>query len=107
MAAATKDTISRRRSFGYNFNAAPGVTDGSPISVNPACGAYFNYYTSSAYNTGSLRDYAGTPSSQVVYRYTTNGGADIVVRDGGLGWVFMGLSCVTSWQNVVFNLDND
>lgn len=103
----TKETISHRRTIGYNFNAPPGATDGSPISVNPACGAYYNYFTSSSYNTGYLRDYAGTPSSQVVYRYTTNDSAAIVVRDGALGWVFMSRSCVTSWQNVVFNNDND
>jgi hypothetical protein len=75
--------------------------------VNPACGAFYNYFTSSSYDTGSLRDPAGIPSSQVAYRYTANGSTAIAVRDSNLGWVFMSLSCVTSWQGVVFNNDDD
>jgi hypothetical protein len=104
----TQNSISHRRTVGYNFNAAAHeATDGSPISVNPACGAYYNYYTSSSYDTGTLRDYAGTPSASVQYRFTANGGTAIVVRDSNLGWVFMGLSCVTDWKQVTFHNDND
>jgi hypothetical protein len=106
---AISDQIGHRRSFGYDFNAAAHkATDGSPITVSPACGAFYNYYASSAYDTGTLRDPAGTPSSQVQYRFTTNGATPaIVVRDTDLGWVFMKRGCVTNWQNVTFYNDND
>jgi hypothetical protein len=104
----TKSAIGHRRSFGHDFNAAPhAATDGDPITVNPACGAFYNYYTSSSYDTGALRDPAGTPSSTVQYRFTANGGGAMVVRDSTLGWVFMDRGCVTSWQQVTFNNDDD
>lgn len=106
---AIRDRISHRRSFGHDFNAvAHEATDGSPITVNPACGAFYNYYTSSSYDTGALRDPAGTPLSEVRYRFTTTGATPaIVVRDTNLGWVFMKRSCVTDWQNITFKNDND
>jgi hypothetical protein len=105
----TEERISHRRSFGRDFNAvAHTATDGSPISVNPACGAFYNYYTSSAYDTGVLRDAAGTPAVEVRYRFTTNGANPaVVVRDAGLGWVFMDRDCVTDWRSVAFQNDND
>lgn len=104
----TQSNMSHRLSFGYDFNGAPHVVDGgTAISVNPACGAYDNYYTASDFSSGSLHDYAGTPSSTVAYRYTTNGGAAMAVDDPNLGWVFMSLGCVTNWQSVVFNNEND
>ncbi|MCW2904358.1 MAG: hypothetical protein JWO67_6623 [Streptosporangiaceae bacterium] len=106
---AINNQISHRRSFGYNFNAAShDQTDGSPISVDPACRAFYNYYTSSSYDTGALRDPAGTPSSQVQYRFTANGASPAIgVRDSNLGWVFMDRGCVTNWQNVSFHNDDD
>jgi hypothetical protein len=105
----TEESISHRRAFGYDFNAVSHMaTDGSPVSVNPACGVFYNYYTSSAYDTGALRDPAGTPSSEVRYRFTANGSDPaIVVRDTSLGWVFMDRDCVTDWQSVTFHDDND
>lgn len=106
---ATKDAMSHRRSFGRDFNAAAhAATDGSPISVNPACGAYYNYYTASSYRTGSLRDPAGAPGAEVRYRFTTNGSNPaVVVRDHALGWVFMDRDCVTDWRGVAFHNDSD
>ncbi|MCX5316064.1 hypothetical protein [Streptomyces sp. NBC_00154] len=106
---STKDALGHRRSFGYDFNAAAhAAQDGTSITVNPGCGAYFNYYTSSSYTAGSLRDPAGTPSSTVAYRYTTNGSNPaIAVRDTGLGWVFMDRDCVTDWRGITFYNDND
>ena len=104
-----KARIVHRRSFGRDFNApAHQATDGSAISVNPACGAYYNYYTSSDYSGGALRDPAGTPQAQVYYRFTTNG-ADpaMVVRDANLGWVFMDRDCVTDWRGLTFHNDDD
>ncbi len=109
--SATGDSIGHRRSFGYDFNAkAHEATDGSPITVdpsNPACGAFYNYYASSAYDNGTLRDPAGTPNSVVQYRFTANGGGGMVVRDPSLGWVFMNRGCVVDWQQVAFQNDND
>ncbi len=109
--SATQENMSHRRSFGYNYNGLPHVvTGGSAIGVdpsNPACGAYHNYYTASDFSSGTLRDYAGVPAATVAYRFTTNGGAAMVVDDPNLGWVFMNLGCVTDWKQVVFNNDND
>ncbi|MFL6118561.1 hypothetical protein [Actinophytocola sp.] len=107
--AATEERISHRRSFGRDFNAeAHTATDGSPLSVDPGCGAFYNYYASSAYDTGTLRDPAGTPSAEVRYRFTANGANPaIVVRDAGLGWVFMDRDCVTDWRSVTFHNDDD
>lgn len=106
---ATKDSIAHRRTVGYNFNAAAhAATDGTAITVNPACTAYYNYYTTSAYSEGSLRDAAGNPGSTVMYRFTTNGpNPAIVVRDSALGWIFLSRSCVTNWRGITFYNDND
>ncbi len=106
---ATRSAMAHRRTFGYDFNAiAHKATDGSPITVDPGCGAYYNYYTASSYDSGSLRDPAGTPSSTVRYRFTTNTSSPaMVVRDSALGWVFMSRSCVTDWRDVTFHNDND
>jgi hypothetical protein len=107
--AATEERIGHRRTFGRDFNAeAHNATDGSPISVDPGCGAFHNYYTSSAYDTGTLHDPAGTPVPEVRYRFTTNGtNPAIVVRDADLGWVFMDRDCVTDWRSITFQNDND
>jgi hypothetical protein len=103
-----KQTIAHRRSFGYDFNAPPhDQTDGTAITVNPACGAFYNYYSDSTYGSGALRDPAGTPSSEVRYRFTANGGAGMVVRDSTLGWVFMSRACVTDWRGLAFDNQND
>ncbi|MGW3765788.1 hypothetical protein [Streptomyces sp. NPDC005131] len=106
---ATKDDISHRRTIGYNFNAAAhAATDGTAITVNPACTAYYNYYTTSTYSDGSLRDVAGNPGSTVMYRFTTNGSNPaIVVRDSAIGWIFLSRSCVTDWRGITFYNDND
>jgi hypothetical protein len=106
--AQVRENLLHRRTFGYDFNAAAhAATDGSPIDVNPACTAYYNYFTSSYFTSGTLHDPAGTPQSRVYYRYTANGGTAMVVRDPGLGWVFLSRSCVTNWNGVVFHNDND
>jgi hypothetical protein len=107
---AIKSAISHRRAVGYDFNAKPHeATDGSEITVNPACGAFYNYYSDSTYANGALRDAAGTPGSEVFYRFTANGGHGMVVRDATLGWVFMDRGCVTDWKGVdqLFNNDDD
>ncbi len=106
---ATRDALLHRRQVGYNFNApAHQAVDGSSITVNTNCGAYYNYYSSSSYSGGSLRNYAGRPASTVRYRFTTNGSTPaVVVRDSTLGWVFLNRSCVTDWRYVTFYNDND
>jgi hypothetical protein len=107
--AATKERLSHRRTFGRDFNAPPHAqTDGSPITVDTGCQTYFNYYTSSDYAAGTLRDPAGAPGAEVRYRFTTNG-ADpaMVVRDEVRGWVFMDRDCVTDWRDVDFDEDDD
>jgi len=107
--SGVRDGLAHRRTFGYNFNAAAHeAQDGSTISVTAGCAAYYNYYTSSQFTGGALRDYAGGGSqSTVQYRYTANGGGAMAVRDAVLGWVFLSPGCVTSWNAVVFHNDND
>lgn len=106
---ATKNNIAHRRTVGYNFNAAAhAATDGTAITVNPACTAYYNYYTTSTYSDGSLRDAAGNPGSTVMYRFTTNGSNPaIVVRDSAIGWIFLSRTCVTNWRGITLYNDND
>lgn len=49
--------IVHRMSIGHDVNAPPHeATDGTTIGVNPSCTAYANYFTSSDYDTGVLRD---------------------------------------------------
>lgn len=108
--AATRDAMWHRRTFGYDFNAAAHqATDGSAITVSAGCPAYYNYFTTSGYSTGSFRDQAGTAGTTVAYRYTANGPAPraMAVRDDRLGWVFVPRNCVTDWRGVVFHNDND
>lgn len=110
---ATKDRIVHRMAIGRDFNAPPHqATDGSPITVDPNCGggAYANYYTSSDYDTGALRDPVGVPSAEVRYRFTTYGeNPAIVIRDPNpaIGWAFMDRDCVTDWRDVVFDNADD
>ncbi len=106
---ATESAMSHRLDFGKNFNAEAHTVDGaSTISVNPGCEEYYNYFDSSTFTGGSLRDPAGTPaSSSIGYRFTTLDGQAMVVDDPNMGWGFMSLSCVTNWDGVTFHNDND
>ena len=105
----TQATMSHRLDVGKNFNAVAHTVNGaSPITVNPGCEEYYNYFDSSSFTSGSLRDPAGTPASAGIgYRFTTNDGRAMVVDDTTHGWGFMSLSCVTSWDSVTFHNDND
>ncbi|MGA8117066.1 MAG: hypothetical protein WCA46_25800 [Actinocatenispora sp.] len=107
--AATQEAMSHRLSFGKDFNAkAHEATDGSEIVVDPSCGAFYNYYTTSDYSDGSLRDSAGTPAAKVQYRFTTHGSNPaMVIRDSTLGWAFMDRDCAVDFQKVTFHNDND
>jgi hypothetical protein len=104
-----RERMSHRRSFGHDFDAPPHATGhGHGIVVNTGCQAFHNYYSSSTYDGGALRDPAGTPSASVQYRFTTNGAKPaIVVRDERLGWVFLDRSCVTDWRGIRFDDSND
>lgn len=106
-----RERIGHRRAIGSDFNAkAHEAADGSPITVDPACGggAYWNYFSSSEYKDGALRDPAGQPGTQVQYRYTANGSNPaIVIRDSNLGWAFMDRDCVTDWRGMKFHNDDD
>jgi len=106
--SAVRENLLHRRTFGFNFNAAAHAeTDGSPISVHTGCPAYYNYFNSSTFTSGSLHDPAGQPQSVVRYRYTANGGGAIAIRDNDLGWVLLGSGCVTNWNGLTFHNDND
>lgn len=105
----TRDNESHRRTFGYDFNAAAhAATDGTAVTVDTGCTAYYDYFTSSDFASGALHDSTGGhPQSQVFYRYTANGGGAVAVRDTALGWVFLSAGCVTDWRGLVFANDDD
>jgi hypothetical protein len=109
--ADTREALTHRQTFGKNFNAAPGAEDGSAAFVDANCPAHYNYFDSSNFGSGVLRDEAGALGvGQVQYRYTTRDGAAMVVRhpDEAIGWVFVPSSCfqgpVDGWP---FNNDPD
>ncbi len=106
---STQSAMSHRLDIGKNFNSVAHTVDGaSTIKVDPACEEYYNYFDSSSFDGGSLRNPAGTPaSSSIGYRFTTKDGQAMVVDDSTMGWGFMSLSCVTSWNGVTFHNDND
>lgn len=106
---ATKERIRHRLSFGRDFNAAPhAATGGSAVSVSPACTFYLNYFTSTSFDSGNLRDPAGTGLTVADYRFSTMNRAAIVARSPALDqWGFMARSCVTDWRGVTFNNQDD
>jgi hypothetical protein len=106
---ATRVRIRHRLSFGRDFNAAPHqATSGSAISVNPSCTFYLNYFTSSTFDTGKLRDPAGSDMTTVRYRFSTKNRQAIATHSPAVDqWGFMPRSCVTDWRDVVFNNEDD
>lgn len=107
--STTESAEAHRLTFGHNFNAPKhAATDGSAITVSAGCQEDYNYFTTSDFTAGSLRDPAGTSGTTVMYRYTANGDGSVMeVRDPSIGWVFMPISCVTNWDGVSFYNDND
>lgn len=107
--AETRERIRHRLSFGRDFNAAPhAATGGSAVSVDPGCTFHLNYFTSTSFDTGGLRDPAGTGLTVVGYRFSTKNRSVIVAHAPGLDqWGFMARSCVTDWRGVTFNNQDD
>lgn len=105
----TRARLRHRLSFGRDYNAAPhAATGGSWVSVDPACSFYLNYLTSTEFDTGNLRDFAGTGLPGVNYRFSSKNRAMIVAHSPRLDqWGFMSRSCVTDWRDVVFNNEDD
>ncbi|MGB9377404.1 MAG: hypothetical protein WCB04_07825 [Mycobacteriales bacterium] len=94
---AVKSQLSHRRYVGRDYNApAHAAVDGTGVPANTACGLYYNYFygTDFTSNYGHPADFAGSLSGTVYYRFTTNDGAMVVVRDPVLGWGFASISCV-------------
>jgi hypothetical protein len=107
---ATRARISHRLWFGRDFNAPPHqATGGSTVTVDPSCGFYLNYFTSSSFDRGSLRDLVGTGGlTSVSYRFSSKDRAVIVARSSALDqWGSMSRSCVTEWRGVEFNNEDD
>ncbi|GAA5196494.1 hypothetical protein GCM10023322_65530 [Rugosimonospora acidiphila] len=95
--STTESTLSHRRTFGRDYNAAAHQAgDGTAVPANPACELYYNYFygTDFGSNGGHWATPAGTVGSTVRYRFTTNDGAAVVVRDPVLGWGFLPIGCV-------------
>lgn len=105
----TRARISHRLSFGRDFNAPPHrATGGSSVSVNPGCGFYLNYFTSSFFDVGNLRDFVSRGLTHVSYRFSSKNRAVIVAHSPALDqWGFMSRSCVTDWRGVQFNNQDD
>jgi hypothetical protein len=96
---ATQDALSHRRTVGRDFNAPAHATgDGTAAPANTGCQLYYNYFYGTDFtgNGGHWADpAAGATSGTVMYRFTTNDGAAVVVRDPALGWGFLPIGCVT------------
>jgi hypothetical protein len=95
---AARDRLAHRREFGRDYNApAHAATDGTLVPANPACRLFYNYFHGTDFtgNGGHWADPAtGTTGGTVRYRFTTNDGAAVVVRDTTLGWGFLPVDCV-------------
>lgn len=107
---ATRERISHRLSFGRDFNAPPHqATGGSSVSVDSGCGFYLNYFTSSIFDGGSLRNLVSTGGlTRVSYRFSSKNRAVIVAHNPALDqWGYMSRSCVTDWRGIQFNNDDD
>ncbi|KAK0544010.1 hypothetical protein OC846_006209 [Tilletia horrida] len=93
-----------RYTFGKNFDAAPHTGDGATqwnVDLS-GCTGYFNYFVSSSFDSGNLRDPVGVglPTSGG-YRYTTLDGQAAMVHAnldayGGNTWFFVPYSCIAA-----------
>jgi hypothetical protein len=107
--AATREALSHRRTVGRDYSArAHKATDGTPVPADTSCRLFYNYFygTDFTANGGHWANPAAGPTSATVrYRFTTNDGAAVVVRDPVQGWGFLPTGCVTR-PGQLFN-DND
>jgi hypothetical protein len=95
--SATLDAISHRRTVGRDYNAPAHATgDGTAAAANTGCTLSYNYFygTDFGSNGGHWANAAGNPAGTVYYRFTTNDGGAVVVRDPNLGWGFLPIGCV-------------
>ncbi|MEV4315302.1 hypothetical protein [Actinocrispum sp. NPDC049592] len=105
--AATANHMWQRTHVGKRFSAPAGTkgTSGAPTTINADagkdCRLYYNYFTGTDFQHGSLRDpadqtyRAGGESKQVDYRFVTLDGKAAVVRDATYGWGFVRPECLT------------
>ncbi|KAK0567944.1 hypothetical protein OC844_000034 [Tilletia horrida] len=112
--STTQQTLcDSRYVFGKDFDAAPHTGDGKtivPLNLS-GCTGYFNYFSSSSFDSGFLRDPVGVglPSSGG-YRYKTKDGQAAMVHAnldayGGNTWFFVPTSCIAA-QLSQYTLDN-
>ncbi|GAA1658918.1 hypothetical protein GCM10009765_05290 [Fodinicola feengrottensis] len=104
----TQNAISHRRTVGKDYNQPAHATgDGTAAAANTGCVVQFNYFVGTDYssNGGHWANPAGNAASTVFYRFTTNDGAAVVVRDPNLGWGFLPIGCVQR-PTALYN-DND
>lgn len=94
---ATQNNIVHRRTIGRDYNQPAHATgDGTAAAANTGCVLQYNYFVGSDYssNGGHWANPGGNPAGTVFYRFTTNDGAAVVVRDPNLGWGFLPIGCV-------------
>lgn len=100
-----------RRTIGRDFDNEPGVGNGTPtVPVNASgCTGYYNYFTDSSYQSGSLRDPVGyTLPTNGAYRYSTNDQQAAMIRAGNgdaTTWLFVARSCIEA-QLAGYTLSN-
>lgn len=112
--AETRSTMAHRLSFGRDFDAAPHTGNGAiVVPINPAaCPGYYNYFDSSSFDSGTLRDPVGfaLPTAGG-YRYTSKDGQASVIRvkdaSGETIWMFVARSCIESQLPANLNNEND
>ena len=109
--SATAQAMVHRLSFGRDFS--DDVHSGNGASTKPvdasACAGYLNYFTSSTFAGGRLRDpVAGKLPATGAYRYTTRDGKAAMIRVGtgdSTTWLFVARSCVAP-TGTLWNTDD-
>lgn len=112
----TSATIVHRKYIGRDFDNEPHEGNGAPtIPINASgCTGYYNYFDSSTYSSGYLRDPVGyTLPTTGAYRYSTKDSQAAMIRVGsgtgpppeGTTWMFVARSCIAA-QLVGYPLSN-
>lgn len=106
--ATTKETLTHRKNFGKDYNAAAHEAgDGTAVAANTGCTLHYNYFHGTDFpnNGGHWANAAGAASATVHYRFTTRDNGAAVVRDPALGWGFLAANCVTK-PATIYNDDD-
>lgn len=110
---ALANQIWQRTTFGQNFSTLAGTRKVDPVvSIpvkNPNCHLFYNYFDHNNFQTGRLRNSAGTLGSDtrdadhVGYRYQTRDSKVVVIRNAAGRWGFVKTECVDLTNVPIYN----